>query len=184
MNVFLAYENNVSESVKVLDDVRLNKSIIETYQLLTLAIKEQEVGHEVKAGHYHHPVYLFYKNNPKFLTYYGYECCREYRYRFNKWHTLTDTFDRAMYYFGLFIVDEEGFIEAMEIPDYTPYYMEGSIGQPNYIRTTESVSELFRAKLIKKWEADKAKTNGKTPKWTNRNIPDFYIKYLKEVNND
>ena len=178
MNVFLAYENNVSESVKVLDDVRLNKSIVETYQLLTLAIKEQEVGHEVKAGHYHHPVYLFYKNNPKFLTYYGYECCREYRYRFNKWHTLTDTFDRAMYYFGLFIVDEEGFIEAMEIPDYTPYYMEGSLGQPNYIRTTENVSELFKTKLIKKWEADKEK--GRSPRWTKRQVPEFYKGYKGE----
>ena len=43
-------------------------------------------------------------------------------------------------------------------PPYTPYYMEGSKGQPNYIRTMENVGDLFKQKLIKKWENDKIKT--------------------------
>ena len=61
-------------------------------------------------------------------------------------------------------------------PYYTPYYMEGSIVQPNYIRTTENVSDLFQDKLIKKWQADKEK--GRQPRWTNREVPGFYKKYL------
>ena len=52
--------------------------------------------------------------------------------------------------------------------------MEGSKGQPNYIRTTENVSALYQAKLITKWENDK-----KPPKWTNREMPSFY----KEIKN-
>ena len=56
MNIFLPYENDIGASVQSLDDVRLQKQAVEIYQLLTLAIKEQQEGHEVKAGHYHHPV--------------------------------------------------------------------------------------------------------------------------------
>ena len=63
-------------------------------------------------------------------------------------------------------------------PKFTPYYMEGSKGQPNYIRTTENVGELFRQKLIKKWNADKEK--GRKPRWTNRQVPEFYKKEIED----
>ena len=52
--------------------------------------------------------------------------------------------------------------------------MEGSKGQPNYIRTTENVSVLYQVKLIRKWETDK-----KPPKWTKRGMPSFYLSFLK-----
>lgn len=175
MNIFLS-RNNVVDSVRDLDDLRLQKQLVEVYQLLTLAIKEQQAGHEIKAGHYHHPVYLFYKDNIPFLAYYGYECCREYHHRFNKWHSLTNYFDSRMYDFNMFVIDNDGYILAMEIPQYVAYYMEGSKGQPNYIRTTENVGELFRQKLIKKWNTDKEK--GRKPRWTNRQVPEFYQKEM------
>lgn len=177
MNIFLS-SSSAKQSIQELDDLRLQKQLVEVYQLLTLAIKEQEEGHEIKAGHYHHPVYLFYKDNIPFLTYYGYECCREYHHRFNKWHSLTDYFDARMYDFNMFVFDSDGYILAMEIPQYTPYYMEGSKGQPNYIRTCDNVSALFQAKLCKKWDDDKSK--GRQPKWTNRDVPQFYQQWLKE----
>lgn len=181
MNIFLPYENSVKKSVEALDDLRLRKQLVECYQLLTLAIKEQQEGHEIKAGHYHHPVYLFYKDNIPFLTYYGYECCREYCYRFGKWHSLTLFFDRQMSDLGMFEFDSDGYIIANEIPKFTPFYMEGSKSQPNYIRTTKNVSALFQNKLCKKWDVDKLK--GRSPKWTKRNVPNFYQIYLKERNN-
>ena len=177
MNIFLS-QQTVVDSVKDLDDLRLQKQLVEVYQLLTLAIKEQQEGHEIKAGHYHHPVYLFYKDNIQFLAYYGYECCREYFYRFNKWHSLIWYFDNELERQGLFGLDADGYVEYCEIPKFTPYYMEGSKGQPNYIRTTENVSALFQAKLCKKWDADKLK--GREPKWTNREVPQFYQQWLKE----
>lgn len=176
MNIFLS-KDNVVGSLQDLDDLRLQKQLVEAYQLLTLAIKEQEVGHEVKAGHYHHPVYLFYKNNPKFLCYYGYIACQEYKYRFNKTHKLFFIFQQLIISKFADMVDLESWKVVQ--PAYSPYYMEGSLGQPNYIRTTEGVSGLFRAKLINKWQADKAK--GRNPKWTNREMPEFYKKYLKDL---
>ena len=175
MNIFLSGKT-VKESVKHLDNVRLQKQLIEVYQLLTLAIKEQQAGHEIKAGHYHHPVYLHYKNNIPFLAYYGYECCRELAYRNGDWHLLTSYFDNIMTDLGLFEFDEEGYIISMEIPKFTPYYMESSKGQPNYIRTTSNVSALFQHKLINKWNNDKSK--GRPPKWTNRQVPEFYKKEI------
>lgn len=176
MNIFLPYEKDIRKSIESLDDKRLNKACVECYQLLTLAIKEQKVGHEIKAGHYHHPVYLFYKNNIPFLTYYGYECCREYYYRFKKLQSLTLIFDDEMHKQGL-VSYKVGHIGKIDIPKFTPYYMEGSKGQPNYIRTTENVSALFKQKLINKWNNDKAK--GRSPKWTNRDVPEFYKKEME-----
>lgn len=181
MNIFLPYENDIVASVESLDDVRLNKQILETYQLLTLAIKEQQEGQEVKAGHYHHPVYVFYKDNIPFLAYYGYKCCMEYKYRFNKQHKL------VKYFVGecSTLIETTAYINHIEInikePQYQPYYMEGSKGQPNYIRTTENVSALFQNKLCKKWEQDKSK--GREPKWTNRQVPEFYRKEMMKSEN-
>lgn len=160
MNIFLPYENDIRKSVESLDDKRLNKQILETYQLVTNAIKEQ-VGEEIK-GYKNHPIYLHYKNNLPFLLLYGYKCGVEYQYRFKKSHKLTLYFMIAMNTFGV----------CEETVKYTPFYMEGSKGQPNYIRTTENVSVLYQAKLIKKWETDK-----KPPKWTNRQKPLFYSRY-------
>ena len=163
MNIFLPYEDNIVKSVQSLDDVRLNKQILETYQLLTSAIKEK--NGEKPNGWYNHPVYIFYKDNIPFLRVYGAKCCSEYLIRFKKEHKL------EKYFFNnLKIYD---FIYEV---DYTAYYMEGSKGQPNYIRTTDNVSALFQQKLINKWNNDKAK--GRTPKWTNRQVPEFYKKEI------
>ncbi len=167
MNIFLPYEDDIVKSVQSLDDVRLNKQILETYQLLISAIKEK--NGEKPNGWYKHPIYVFYKDNIRFLANYGYNCCREYYYRFKKPHKLEERFND---YIHDFFAEQE--------PKFTPYYMEGSKGQPNYIRTTENVSALFQQKLIKKWEQDKAK--GRQPKWTNRDVPEFYKKYLEEKN--
>lgn len=176
MNIFLS-QDTVADSVKDLDDLRLQKQLVECYQLLTLALKEQQEGHEVKAGHYHHPVYLFYKDNIPFLAYYGYICCCEYLHRFYKRHILLEYFlqDRCSE-----LLDINCYANSVEgifvPPKFTPYYMEGSKGQPNYIRTTDNVSALFQQKLINKWNNDKAK--GRPPRWTNRQVPEFYKKEM------
>ena len=52
---------------------------------------------------------------------------------------------------------------------YQPYFMRGSLGQPEYIRTYDNVSRLFQDRLNEKWGNDKRK-----PVWTNRNKPEFY----------
>ena len=55
---------------------------------------------------------------------------------------------------------------------YIPFYMEGSRGSNNYVRTTSNVSKLYQNKLNNKWD------NDKNPKWTNRNIPEFYSRKI------
>ena len=175
MNIFLPFENDVKASVECLDNARLNKQILECYQLLTSAIKEK--NGEKPNGWYKHPVYVFYRDNIPFLAYYGWKCCQEYQYRFTRYHNLYDYFMNRVY--ELFIEYKNKIIPQ---PPYTPYYMEGSKGQPNYIRTTTGVSELFQAKLCKKWEQDKIKSKGARPTWTNREPPYFYKKYLENKN--
>ena len=157
MNIFLPYENDVNKSVQSLCDLRLNKQILECYQLFKNALKEKN-EEEVK-GYKNHPIYVHYKSNIEFLAMYGLCCCREYYGRFHKTHKLEETFIQFMW----------GKTAPVE---YTPFYMQGSKGQLNYIRTTENVSELYQKKLCEKWENDKAK--GRPPKWTNRDIPSFY----------
>lgn len=175
MNIFLS-QDNVVDSVRDLDDLRLQKQCVETYQLLDLAIREKEAGHEIKAGHYHHPVYLFYKDNIPFLAYYGYICCCEYLHRFCKRHSLLEFFqDRCSEFLNInaYVNSVEGIFVK---PNFTPYYMEGSIKDPNHIRTTENVQDLFKKKLINKWNADKSK--GRPLRWTNRQVPEFYKKEM------
>lgn len=172
MNIFLPYENDIQKSVQSLDDLRLNKQILECYQLLSNAFKEQR-GEEIK-GYKNHPIYVHYKSNPHFLCLYGWVCCEEYLHRFNKCHKLRGFFyniksTTVLYY--TFCKMKEG--KPYDKFEYTPFYMEGSKGQPNYIRTTENVSALYQAKLITKWETDK-----KPPKWTNREMPSFYRSFI------
>ena len=176
MNIFLS-QDNIVNSIKDLDDLRLQKQLVEVYQLLTLAIREKEEGHEIKAGHYHHPVYLFYKDNIDFLAYYGYICCCEYLNRFDKQHTLLEYFRNKCTEMLDISVYGNSIEDIFIAPKYIPYYMEGSKGQPNYIRTCDNVSALFQTKLCKKWEQDKAK--GRQTRWTNRDVPQFYQDFMK-----
>jgi hypothetical protein len=166
--------SSIKKSVESIDNVRLNKQIVECYQLLTSAIKEK--NGEIIKGHSHHPVYLFYKDNLEFLAYYGYECCREYYYRNKKWQSLTQYFDNIMNDFNMFEYDD-GYISSMQIPKFVPYYMEGNKDSPNCIRTTKNVSQLFRDKLIKKWQADIEKN--RPPKWAGWGCPSWAKEFLK-----
>lgn len=165
MNIFLPYEDNVVASVQALDDLRLNKQILECHQLFENAFKEYK-GEKVK-GYKNHPIYLHYRQYLGFVALYGMHCCYEYFERFRKIHKFQYYFDK---HWAMRCLVEYG--PAFWIP----FYMEGSKGQPNYIRTTENVSELFQRKLIKKWQNDK-----RPPKWTNRGMPEFYKKFLEEA---
>lgn len=170
MNIFLPYESNITASIQSLDNIRLVKQIQEVKVLLDGAMAYQRG--DVPNNYFKHPVAQAFKNDPEFLSYYGFECCKEYWFRYNKYHQYYDLFQYLC----------EDYYKITEQPDYTPYYMEGSKGQPNYIRTTENVSALFQAKLCKKWNADKSK--GREPRWTNRDVPQFYKTELTHQHED
>lgn len=153
-----------------LDDVRLNKQTLECEKLLKMSEKETKGIALTGRGHHNHPVYKFYKNNPQFLSYYGLSCCAEFFVRKGKSHPSHKYFNIVWLRYNVNKIND--YLQIFEQPKFIPYYMEGSVGQPNYIRTTENVSKLFQDKLVKKWDGDVAK--GRPPKWTNRQVPEFY----------
>lgn len=161
MNIFLPYENDIEKSIQCIDNKRLIKQIQEAKVLLDGA-RAYEKG-EVPNFYFKHPVAQHYKNEPEFLAYYGFQCCKEYWFRYNKYHQYYDYFENLC----------ENWYKIKDIPAFTPYYMELPKSNPNHIRTTQFVGDLFQAKLIKKWLEDK-----KSPMWTNRAMPDFFEIYL------
>ena len=152
MNIFLP-EKSILESVKDLDDRRLNKQIIECQQIMEVAIGRS-------SGYKNHPVVKYYVDYPLFVGWYGMTCVVEYLTRFNKFHKC----------FDYFFQDYWEYVHYKEIPHF---YCEGPISDPNHIRTTKNTVELFRNKLCKKWSSDKY-----APKWTNREVPQWYKEYL------
>lgn len=166
MNIFIPYPDSIEKSVQSLCDVRLNKQAVETYQLFSSALKERD-GEKVRLAH---PVYVFYKNNIDFLAYYGLLACEEYEFRTGKMHSCYMHFVEYL---------KERKLDLDVAPEFVPYYMEGSKNTPDCIRTTrtDAVGELFKAKLISKWEADKEKD--RIVKFGIRGIPEFYKAYLE-----
>lgn len=174
MNIFLPHERDIKKSVKCLDDLRLNKQALECHQLLEMALCEKQG--KLVVGYKNHPVYKFYKNNIAFLAYYGFCCCNEMKFRFNKRGSYFKLFYSTLASHGLVSQDDDDWhIIKIKEPEFQPYYMSGSINDPNCIRTTQDVSRLFRRKLTQKWDADKEK--GRPPKWTNRKAPSWYYQW-------
>lgn len=151
MNIFRP-EYSIGESVRALDDRRLLKQIIECKQLLKIALG-------LSNGYAQHPVALYYSYFPDYLALYGVRACSEYSMRFNKRHKDA----------GFFLVFTQSRFEK-EINENTPnFYCEGPITDPAAIRTVENCEQLFRDKLIRKWETDK-----QPPKWTRCGPPSWY----------
>ena len=148
MNLFLP-EETIYDSVRVLDDKRLIKQILECKTILDVALDE------TKKGYAKHPVVAYYKDYPWFVCEYAIKACEEYLYRFNRLHSMDKYFN---HWWFCFVKDNP-----------KPFYCEGAKTDPNCIRTTENTVELFRNKLCKKWDNDKY-----PPKWTNRKPPEWY----------
>ena len=155
MNVFMPCKS-IEESVRALDDKRLIKQILECMQIIEA--NTRVLDGEQNVGYANHPVVSHYRYQfygELFIGQYANACCFEYLYRFNKEHIYWDFFIP----YGN-IGAEVDFI-----------YAEGSKNSPDCIRETdnEKVHELFKQKLIKKWNSDKY-----PPKWTNRESPSWY----------
>ena len=163
MNVFMPCAT-IEDSVRALDDKRLIKQILECKQIIDINIRvvgsNEKVCNTEFIGYERHPVVQHYREEPygmDFLFIYGKACCDEFEYRFEHEHALWKYFDLFHSSFGYC---------------RTKYmYAEGSKNSPDCIRETdnEKVFELFKQKLIKKWDNDKY-----PPRWTNREKPSWY----------
>lgn len=74
MQVFLC-DISLEKSSKILDSKRLNKQIVEAFQIVT-----------DRLPNFHHPAYLFWKDYKQELRQYMYCLCNEYSNRFHKEH--------------------------------------------------------------------------------------------------
>ena len=76
MQTFLPFFN-FKRTARLLDSKRLNKQIVEAYQILT-----------DRVPNLNHPAYLMWKNSKGTLQKYILVCCNEYTLRFNKVHSI------------------------------------------------------------------------------------------------
>lgn len=74
MQVFIC-DRMMSKSAMMLDNKRLNKQIVEAFQIV-----------ENRLPNFNHPAYLFWKNYKEELRMYMFYLCEEYTRRFNKEH--------------------------------------------------------------------------------------------------
>lgn len=156
MNLFLP-ETTLQSSVKCLDDRRLIKQILEVAILI-----------DDNHGYNNHPVKVFYREKKIFLAHYGYICCCEYFYRFGKIHQSYPIFEDY--------ITSHGGLDPRCLWWKEGLYAAGSKNSPDCIRETDpyKVQQLFRQKLITKWNNDKT-----PPKWTKSNPPKWYMKEEK-----
>lgn len=165
MNIFMPHPS-VKQSVKMLDDVRLRKQILECYQLCNL-YERLLTDKNIKNGYKNHPIFKYYfieNDGIQFVITYAFMACFEYEYRFEKLHKYSE-------YFAKLIdcsYDEESF---------RPAYIAGQKLKGNQIiDNTYNCYALYKIKLVDKWHSDTAK--GRPPKWTNRQTPEFYTKLV------
>ena len=159
MNIFMPYED-ITKSVRALDDKRLNKQILECYQILQVALGNSH-------GYENHPVVRHYVRYPICCELYALDCCIEYMFRFGVQHKYSNFFEGVSY--------EELISNKNRYPFCDTFlYAEYQAFDPRCIREidTERVTALFRDKLVRKWKQDIK--NGRPPKWTNRGAPEFW----------
>lgn len=157
-------EITIEDSVKALDDKRLIKQILECYEVIMF--NDRILAGEENVGYRNHPLMKYYRDKKSWLIEYGYECCKEYLWRFNRMHKYYD------YFVGKFAQFKKqntinDFYKICYIDKKTIYHAAYFW---EYLRIPTVVHEAFREKLIDKWYKDK-----KDPKWTRRVPPDWAL---------
>lgn len=156
MNIFVM-DSNPKLCAQWLCDLRLNKMILETAQLLSTAAHYYGAKTTYKPTHKNHPCSVWartnYQNYNWLLCLFG-NLTKEYYYRFNKEHLCcTKLFNELVHYASL-------------LPDgkRTPFVNCS-------LYKDLSIFDAYRKTMIHKWNNDK-----RTPKWTKHNPPDWYVK--------
>ena len=154
MNIFVV-DPNTWKCAQALDDLRLNKMIIETAQLLSTAMRVQGYANDdiYKSTHINHPCAIWTREsseNYKWLLLYMSDLVEERQNRTGKNHKSYQIFNTLC---GGIKLMPQGPITNW--PNCTPY---------KNINTCEA----YRLTLKDKWVADK-----RPPKWTNAVKPSW-----------
>lgn len=147
MQIFRPFESH-EETAQFLDDVRLNKQIVEAYQIALLSLKKLELIPAVKMGYQNHPMVNFIFNHGKpylpDLIAYITILNREWIARGFK---RSESFYENLQYLLTFIITNPDKFTYDKIP---PYYVFGGV-----IDDTENAYQLYQDLLYQKWSTDK-----------------------------
>lgn len=155
MNIFIV-DPNPEVCAKALDDLRLNKMILETAQLLSTALRVRHTSMPVyKITHQNHPCAIWArenKSNYSWLLKHFSALVQEKIARTGKGHKS----DQLWLYFadGVKLMPEG---ELTPFANCTPYKDHG-------------VFDAYKLTLIDKWANDK-----RPPKWTNAHKPSWSL---------
>ena len=170
MNIFLT-DKDPKIAAKHLDDLRLNKMILETAQLLSSAFRELnkddwnelKYSHVYKKTHFNHPCSIWARkslDNFTWLVNYFRELDQERYFRTSKRHKsfclLYQTFEDSL---STTRVKEESILFNFNCSTYKDY----------------EVTDAYKKYLNDKWYNDK-----KLPKWSNRELPYFLEDRVKD----
>lgn len=148
MNLFIPY-SDITSNVRMLDDRRLIKQILECTHLLSTANTiNNAFPQPYKPTHIHHPLTKWVAKSPSNFYYtkmFALAACYEYTFRFNKIHKCEAIIKQFNSDIQQLITD--GYCNC------TPY-------------KDLPVHEAYKLTLKSKWEADKLAN--RPPKWTNR----------------
>lgn len=161
MNIFVTCECPIA-CAKVLDDLRLNKMILETGQMLSTAVRITNPNYEYldklyKITHVNHPCTKWARNckeNYNWLFKHFESLCFEFQYRRDKVHT-TET--KLLPYL-------DPIVGAADKINYC--YLPIQFVNCSAYKDYEDVFIAYQKTLRDKWDNDK-----RPPKWTKRQEP-------------
>ena len=170
MQIFLSSQE-VHICARNLDDLRLNKQVIEACQIASTAAWKLDCafGESLTAQkiaylptHEKHPLVLWASENYSNLTaiiHFGLACSDEYYKRFDKIHKTMKNLHNFWLKLLLRLDFDSKMIESINL-------MPNCTINHKHIQNTH---KAYQQELILKWKNDK-----KPPKWTNRCVPEFW----------
>lgn len=177
MNIFVV-DSNPTYCAKSLCDLRLNKMILETAQMLCTAYRHYTKSMEIspskldtlyKPTHENHPCNIWLRKdlrNYNWLYIYFHELNAERLYRTGKDHlSYIKLFD------NLYLIDSYYFGDYIKSVDFD-FDFDCSMIYP----TTGNVHDNYKLCLVRKWLND-----SREPTWTKRGKPDFACLNIKTV---
>ncbi len=155
MNLFLPYPDDLAATARFLDDGRLNKQVVEAYQIGQIAVKRM-LDPEVKMGWRNHPSALLVYNegHPKlpWLQTYIETLDKEWRRRgFRR----SEEFQIKL---EILFTEARAFGRKLSFEPVCSFLGDGTLIHGD----ARSVGELYRAYLMRKFE-----NQSRPPRWTN-----------------
>jgi hypothetical protein len=171
MNLFLPYPDDLAATARFLDDGRLNKQVVEAYQIGRIALKAT-LDPNAKIGWRNHPSSLLVINagHPKIPWLQKYIEALDEEWRFRGFRRSNEFTAKIISLFS-----EADFVQSLFSKESVCTFVgDGKVIDGDSNR----VGELYREYLVKKFE-----NQARMPKWTGRTPPViFKERRFREIN--